>query len=103
MSITIKCNNIPRELHSYGDIPEPERHYFDYIEESEHFDMRFFNYRGSWYDYYEFERTGNELAALGFDGVQGESYFSAVVIRYFDRDGNAYDYGDSVVVGYAHW
>lgn len=62
---------------------------------------RFFNYRGSWYDTHEFEVAPLEVKVLGYDGVQTESYFSAVVVSYFDRDG--YELQDEIIVGYIHW
>ena len=60
------------------------------------YNPRFFTYRGAWYDVQEFERAGEDIRKLGFHGVQGDSYFSAVVIRYT---------GDfsAVKVGFLHW
>lgn len=62
---------------------------------------RFFSYRGAWYDSHEFERAGDDLKALGYDGVQTSSYFAAVALRYFDADG--YQYDGAVVVAHIHW
>lgn len=97
----VKCNNKPRPLVMWHDLPESERATFDYVPDSEHEVFRFFEYRGSWYDDHEFEGAPDSFRALGFDGIQTESYFSAVVLRYYDKDGYAYD--DEVVVGYIHW
>ena len=97
----IKCNNQPRDLVMWHDLPDSEVADFDYLPESERESFRFFEYRGSWYDYNEFERAPDRFKALGFDGIQTESAFSAVIVKYFDADGNCLD--DQVIVGYAHW
>jgi hypothetical protein len=102
----VACNNIPRELVCFAELPEGVAdEWFDYlprpVTDDEDWSPRFVQYRGSWYDVHEFEPAGDDLRALGFDGVQTESYFSAVALRYFDRDGVEYD--DAVVVGYIHW
>lgn len=96
----VKCNNKPRPLYSLADRPELAEE-FDYITGDDQYSARLFNYRGSWYDYYEFEVAADNFKALGFDGMQGESYFSAVAVRYFDADG--YEYDGEIVVGYIHW
>lgn len=62
---------------------------------------RFFSYRGAWYDSHEFERAGDNIKALGFDGVQASSYFDAIALRYFDEEG--YEYDGAVVVAHIHW
>ena len=97
----VKTNRHPRPLLSFAEIPASARHWFDYVAEDEQFDARFFSYRGSWYDAREFERADESVAALGFDGVQTDSYFSAVVVSYSDSDGDYLD--DAIVAGYLHW
>lgn len=101
MAISVTTNNKPRPLLSWFDLPESERADFDYIEEDERYSYRLFQYRGSFYDYYEFQTAGNDVKALGFDGVQGQSYFDAIAVRYFDRDG--YEYDNEIVVGHLTW
>ena len=97
----VTTNRVPRELRSWHDIPEVERDDFDYIVGEDRLSLRLFEYRGSWYDYYEFERAGDDVLALGFDGVQSQSYFDAIAVSYVDRDG--YDYEGEIVVGHIHW
>ncbi len=99
--MNITCNNKPRTLHTYLDLTEAERADFDYIEGDDHYTPRLFKYRGSWYDYYEFEVASDSFKAKGFDGVQAQSYFDAIIVRYFDREGCEYD--GEIVVGHAHW
>lgn len=62
---------------------------------------RLFEYLGSWYDYYEFEVASHDVKTLGFDGVQTDSYFSATVVCYFNREG--YELDGEIIVGRIHW
>lgn len=92
-TITIKTNGHARELRCAADLdPKVLEDQFDYIKGEELWSPRLFEYRGSWYDTAEFERS----TTPGWDGVQCESAFSAVLIRYGDEY-------ESVAVGYAHW
>lgn len=83
---------------------------------SEWHDLRFFEYRGSWYDLFDgFESVASNpygtwapiwVRDAGFNAWQTESAFSAVLVRYFEGEGDStrlLDDGDSVVIGYAHW
>ena len=99
--MNIKSNHHPRPLMALGDIPVKAREDFDYIQGEDIYSLRLFEYRGGWYDVNEFTVTGPEFAALGWDGFQGESYFSAVIVKYFDEYGWYND--ESIIVGYAHW
>lgn len=105
----VACNWHTRPLVPLMEIPEPDRDDFSYAELSEDdaaYDCRFFYYRGSWYDSHEFEGgadMSHDMRALGFNAWQTESYFSAVVLQYFDAEGELHDEGNSVVVGYVHW
>lgn len=76
----ITTNNQPRELVAFEDLPESERENFDYVAGKGRFVPRFFCYRGAWYDVGEFVRA--EIAS--WDGVQSDTYFSGVLIRYVD-------------------
>ena len=102
----VKCNNVPRELVSWYELPlDGAREGFDYAylsdDSDEIYQPRFFKYRGSWYDSHEFARADSDTMAMGFNAIQTESYYSAVAIRYFDKEG--YEYDGAVVVGYIHW
>jgi hypothetical protein len=76
----IITNNVPRDLLCWHDLTPKEREDFDYIKEPEEFDYRFFRYKGEVYDYYEFQRTPDSLN--WWDGVQSDSYFSGVLVKY---------------------
>lgn len=97
----ITTNNHERPLLAYYELTEKQRRDVDYmgaLDESnpDHLTDRFFIFRGSTWDTHEFERaSGEDLKA--WHGVQGTSYFDAVVLRF--KDG---DFG-GVVVGHASW
>lgn len=95
--LTITTNNVPRDLITVADLSEAERTYLDYIPEEEHFSPRIFRYRGEVYDVNEFVRIvpmgskdpnafvtrapeGSPL--LQWDGIQTDSYFSGVLVRW---------------------
>lgn len=100
----LKTNRQPRPLYSTTDAiylgADPRD--FEYIEgkETRDWDKRIFQYRGSWYDANEFEVATDQIKALGFDGTQSESMFSAVLVTYWDRWGTYLD--QSIIVGYIH-
>ena len=97
-------NHKPRAVVSYFDLPEAEQKDFDYIDEQEHADYRFFEYLGSWYDLIEFSTdTMDEMRARGFDGISTDSYFSATVVKWFDTDGIYTPSEGEIVVGRIHW
>lgn len=91
--LTITTNNQPRPLWSYYDMSKRGQDDHDYVKEQERYDdgPRFFQYRGCWYDSYEFMRAEH---IDGWDGYMTDSFFSAVVIR-FTED------GEEVIVGLA--
>lgn len=99
--INVICNRHTRPLYTFTALPKRAQKDFDYVPESEQWDARFFNYLGSWYDFQEFERAPHSVLALGFDGVQPDSYFSATVVAYFDDDG--YPFEGEIIVGRIHW
>ena len=88
----ICTNNVPRETVCYWDIPA----------EDEMWDYRLFKYRGEYYDYCQFDYVNPEypayieLYALGWHGVQPQSAFDAVVIKYCADD-------ETIIVGHATW
>lgn len=102
----VHTNRHVRELMSLAELPkdivEKEFSYVEFSPESDDlFNPRFFNYRGSWYDTYEFTRAGNDIKALGFDDAMSDSYWSCTAVCYFDQDGYALD--GAVIVGFIHW
>lgn len=97
---TITTNNRERELVTIWDVPEPDRNDFDYLDEADAETPRFFRFRDSWWDAHEFVVAPDSLKARGWDGVMTTSYWDAIVLRYFDRDGYELE---GVVVGHATW
>lgn len=75
--MTITTNNIPRKLISGYDLTEKEKLEFDYMDEGELTTGAFFRYRGMVYSMADFMHTTH----ADWHGVQGESAFSAVLIR----------------------
>lgn len=61
-----------------------------------------FWYRGELYAIEEFQLAPDDVKALGFDGVLTESAFSAVVVQWFDTEGN-YIGQENVIVGCLTW
>jgi hypothetical protein len=112
MGITITTNNNHRELVSLYDLAPRDRADFDYITGDEVYAPRLFRYLGQWYDVSEFVRVipADEITAnpfihrvakdspyLAWDGIQTQSAFDAIVVRYVD------DQCEKVVVGRATW
>jgi len=96
MTMHTKTNGKERELRAAWQLPAGiHNKEFDYVSGEDSYSPRFFQYRGSWYDVCDgFMPTGN--MPHGVAAWQGESYFSAVGIRYTS------DY-EAVVVTYCHW
>lgn len=101
--MTIKTNNIPRELLSWHELTAKEKEELDYVD-PEFRGLDFFRYKGNIYDTEEFMATRGlpENSPLRqWHGYKSDSYFSGVLIRHpFDptcgRDGS-YDY-DHIIV-----
>lgn len=93
----IQTNNIPRPIIYGYELSDKERQEFDYIEWADEFSINreFFRYKGNLYDLGDCMRVEptNGLCA-GWHGYFGESYFSAVVVKYTDD-------GEHVIVGHA--
>ena len=113
----IITNNKPRPLFSGYELTNAERRELDYIAPPDDVETwceqhnRFFRYRGNVYDIQEFTRIVRQSdrvnpfehgvweensPLLNWDGIQTDSYFSGVVIRYVPDSG----YCD-IVVGLA--
>lgn len=103
----VTSNNKRRPLVSIQEIPEADRDDFDYMPIDEYEDRRLFSYRGSWYDWHEFQAIQDTstprftLLAQGWDGIMYDSAFSAVLVKYFDKEGDPFE--DEIIVGYTHW
>jgi hypothetical protein len=112
--LTIQTNGHWYELKPLTELPRKATREFDYVrDEEEHYTPRFFRYRGAWYDSHEFVRIVPRARQVDFEhgvsegspllqwgGIQTDSFFSGVVIRY-EKDGGDYGDWDRVQVGLA--
>lgn len=79
--VTIRTNNVPRNLLDWSELTNKEQAEFDYIDEPEYATQRFFRYRGWAYDVQEFMSTHDMGTLKGWDGYSSDSYFSGVLIK----------------------
>ena len=96
MSVTIRTNNQPRPIISARELTEKERMEFDYLN-LESGEGSFFRYKGQVYDLGEFVRVESNACEhnapfQAWHGVQSDSYFSGILVRYTDNY-------ESVIVG----
>lgn len=98
MAIEVKSNYQPRQLVCFYDLSEKWQKEFDYIDEDQKYDARFFYYRGWFYDSFEFMVLESEKMPSPYripnywHGYQSDSYWSGTVLRYCDNF-------ESVIVG----
>ncbi len=95
--MNVITNNKPRMLLMWEELPEGiGESEFDYVEDGDRYEPRFFNYRGAWYDAFEFECVYDRpcFAALRgkWTAVYTDSFFSGIVLRWLDEF-------ESVIVG----
>ena len=106
MSVTVKTNNIPRDIVDAWELTPAERADVDYLDwqaiEEGRESASFFRYRGSLYDLGEFTADYGMTKGSGlpdhlsrWDGYMSESAFSAIVVRFANDM-------ESVVVGYVY-
>ena len=93
MAITVKTNNIPRDVVTGAQLDDREKAEFDYYTNDELENASFFRYKGGVYDIGEFLYTPESLQP--WQGHSPTTYFSGVVIRYTDDM-------ESVIVG-VYW
>ena len=82
MSITIVTNNVPREIVAFYELPDTAREDFDYVTGEDQYSPRFVRYLGEWYDVNEFSVAPVTAPFNKWHGVQSDSFFSGVLIRY---------------------
>lgn len=88
--LTIKTNNVPRDIIEAYELTPKEREQFDYLDweaiDQGRDSASFVRYKGWTYDLGEFMRTspGGELHSAGWHGAAGDSYFSGVLIKIAD-------------------
>jgi hypothetical protein len=88
--LTIRTNNVPRQLIYGYELTAKEKADFDYISEEEIDLHDFFRYKGIVYDPSEFMRISENApeAMRKYDGYMSDSYFSGILIKY-NRDMDA--------------
>lgn len=100
---TVRTNNIPRPVIYGFDLTEKERKEFDYLDfttdcqdntgDNEGNYRQFFRYKGNVYDLGDCMRVEeSNTLCKGWDGYYGETFFSAVVVKYVNNF-------ESVIVG----
>jgi hypothetical protein len=88
--VKVITNNAPRNLVYGYELTAKERAEFDYIKSDEIDTHDFFRYRGNVYDPHEFMCAPDDMKP--WQGYQGDSYFSGIVIRYTEDN-------ESIIVG----
>jgi len=91
-TMTIKTNNVPRDVLFWYELTDAERAEFDYLDsEVAQSDASFFRYRGVVYDLGEFSRIDKTVAPHpqrqgweAWDGYMSDSFFSGILIRYVE-------------------
>jgi hypothetical protein len=96
MAVAITTNHAPRDVLNPWDLTAAERIDFDYLDwaklEAGEDSASFFRYQGDTYDLGEFTSIqhpyfgmpDSALAAAGWHGIQTDSAFSAILVRYCD-------------------
>lgn len=88
--ITVKTNNVPRDVIDAWELSAAEREQFDYLNwsaiEAGEDSASFFRYRGELYDLGEFEVWDNPASPTRgeWDGFRSDSFFSGLAVRYVD-------------------
>jgi hypothetical protein len=93
VQLTIRTNNVPRDVIDAWELSAEERAQFDYLDwdaiEAGSDSASFFRYRGELYDLGEFSADYGITRGAGlpahladWDGYMSESFFSALVVRY---------------------
>jgi hypothetical protein len=85
--MNIRTNHQPREWLYRSDVPESVlADQFDWLDPDN--DHGFVCYQKTWYHVSQFMRVepNGDLALLGFDGYEGHSYSSGVLVKLMDDD-----------------
>ena len=98
--VRVITNHHVRDVLRWHDLTPAEREEFDYLtDDTEH---EFVRYRGDVVDLTDSDgvlSSPSELRRKGWDSYASDSFFSGLVFRWFDTDGNLIDGGDGVIVG----
>ena len=92
--LTIRTNNIPRNVICGFDLTEAEQKEFDWIDftQDDGASHSFFRYKRQVYSLGEFMRCRTACGFNEWDGYHGNSAFSGTLVRYVDH-------GERVIVG----
>src|ERR1019366_6189701 len=83
--LTIKTNNVPRNLIYGYELSAAERKEFDYIPAYEIDSHDFFRYRGNIYDPSEFMRIPSGMFAPKWHAYASDTFFSGILIKYVNE------------------
>lgn len=89
-ALTIKTNNVPRDVIEGYELTPAERAEFDYIDwqavDNGEGSAQFFRFKGQLFDLEEFTAWDNPQSPTreGWDGYRSDSYFSGLVVRFVD-------------------
>ena len=92
MSITVRTNNVPRDVIDAWELTADERAEFDYLDwpaiERGEDSASFFRYKGELHDLGEFMVWDNPASPTrgNWDGFRSDSFFSGLVVRYVDDE-----------------
>lgn len=90
MTVTVRTNNVPRDVVEAYELTSEERDRFDYVDwkavDAGEASPTFFRYKGDLHDLGEFSRwaTTPHEALRTWDGYRSDTFYSAVVVRYVD-------------------
>lgn len=86
--LKITTNNHHRPVIDGWELTAAERAEFDYIDwdavERGEESASFFRFGGDLYDLGDVLRAEGEIASLGWDGFNSDSFFSGIAVRYVD-------------------
>jgi hypothetical protein len=89
-----------RDVLRWHDLTPFEHEEFDYLDPETGSDHEFVRYRGDVIDVTDMDGIAtSELASKGWSTYASDSFFSGIVVKWFDDDGNLIDGGDGVIVG----
>jgi hypothetical protein len=95
MNITVRTNNVPRDIIDAYQLTPQERKEFDYLNwdaiEQGNDSASFFRYKGQIYHLGEFMRLDSNTELKGWDGYFNDTYFSGVLVKYVNE-------GEQIVV-----
>lgn len=92
-TLTIVCNNVPRDVVDAFELTAAEREEFDYLDwqalEEGTDSASFVRYKGELIDLGDLEVMGQNPTSpfwgLGWDGMRSDSFFSGVLVRWVDN------------------